>query len=145
MMQMIPETRLRRSTDVDIPTCGAGAPQILGNWSLHSLGIKLLGLLVEWSALLDNCEALDLQFLAGLLDCCNPRRLLAQKALLLADDLARLGLDKVCLLQSSCGLVNLAKKRMTLGKLGRDGLLLHGLHCLHGRHGFHRLHCFCHL
>ena len=91
---------------------------------MHSLGIKLLGLLVEWSALLDNCEALDLQFLAGLLDCCNPRRLLAESALLLADDLARLGLHKVRRLPSRCSRVNLVKEGMTLGKLGRDELSL---------------------
>merc|ERR1719235_1246964 len=109
-----------------------------------SLGVKLLGLLVEWSALLDNCEPLDLEFLTGLLNCCDPRRLLAKEALLLAHDLACLALHKVCLLQSGLGLVELAKKCMTLGKLCRDRLLLHGLHCFHRSHGFHCLHCLGH-
>merc|ERR1719235_1254503 len=109
-----------------------------------SLAVKLLGLLIEWSALLDNCEPLDLEFLTGLLNCCDPRRLLAKEALLLAHDLACLALHKVCLLQSACGLVELAKEGVTFGKLCRDGLLFHGLHGFHGSHGFHCLHCFRH-
>merc|ERR1712118_451412 len=117
-------TEVQRSTDVEIPTSGAGSSS-----SDCSLAVKLLGLLVEWSTLLDNCETLDLEFLTGLLDCCNPRRLLAKGALLLADDLACLALHKVCLLQSCCGLVNLAEEGMTLGKLCGDWLLLHCLHC----------------
>merc|ERR1712193_381104 len=76
--------RLHRSTDVEIPTSGAGFSS-----SQCSLAVKLLGLLVEWSALLDNCETLDLEFLTGLLNCCNPGRLLAKGALLL-DGLHRL-------------------------------------------------------
>merc|ERR1719191_1644473 len=140
---MIRERRLWRSTDVEIPTSGAESSS-----SDCSLGVELLGLLVKWSALLDNCETLDLEFLTGLLDCCNPRRLLAKSALLLADNFACLALHKVCLLQSGCGLVNLAEEGMTLGKLCGDGLLLHGLHCFHSSHGFHclhRLHCLGHV
>merc|ERR1719235_211012 len=109
-----------------------------------SLAVKLLGLLVEWSALLDNCEPLDLELLTSLLNCGDPRRLLAKEALLLADDLAGPALHKVCLLQSGCSLVDLAEEGMTLGKLCRDGLLLHGLHGFHGSHGFHCLHCLGH-
>merc|ERR1719252_422486 len=86
---------------------------ILGNWSMHSLGIKLLGLLVEWSALLDDCEALDLQFLAGLLACCNPRGLLACEGLLLADDLARLVLHEITFGHARCSLAHLAGKEVT--------------------------------
>merc|ERR1712185_407081 len=93
--------------------------KFLEDWSMHSLAVKLLGLLVEWSALLDDCETLDLEFLSGLLTSCDPRRLLVKEALLLADNPACLGLHKVCLLQSSCGLVDLAKEGMTFGKLCR--------------------------
>merc|ERR1719263_1506701 len=135
---MIPRaSRLRRSTDVEIPTSGAGAPSHLR----RSLGVELLGLLVEWSALLDDCKALDLQFLTSLIACNNPRRLLATLAQLLADDLAMFVLHEVRLGEPSLGLVNLAKEGMTLGKLGRDRLLLHGLHGFHGGHGLHGLHC----
>merc|ERR1719378_627122 len=79
---------------------------------LPSLAVKLLGLLVEWSALLNNCETLDVQSLAGFLDCCSPRAKssLGMGASLLAHDLASAG-------------------------------LLQSLHCLHGSHRFHRLHC----
>merc|ERR1719506_1099934 len=57
---------------------------IIGHSSLRSLAVDLFGLFVEWSALLDDCEACDLQCLAGLIACCNPRRLLATLAELLA-------------------------------------------------------------
>merc|ERR1711965_239171 len=122
---MLLEPRLRRSTDVEIPTSGAGASSFTENLDKPSLTVELLGLLVEWSALLDDCEALDLQFLASLIACCNPRRLLATLAQLLADDPAVLVLHEVSLGEPSLGLVNLAKEGMTFGKLGRDGLLLH--------------------
>merc|ERR1719240_134933 len=38
-------------------------PKLSAERSMHSLAVELLGLLVEWSALLDHCETLDLQFL----------------------------------------------------------------------------------
>merc|ERR1719198_201711 len=118
--------------------------KVVEDYSRPSLAIKLLGLLVEWRAFLDDCETLDLEFLAGLLNCCDPRRLLAKEALLLADNLASLALHKICLLQSGCCLVNLAKEGMTFGKLCRDWLLLHCLHGFHGSHSFHGLHCLGH-
>merc|ERR1719327_1297029 len=121
--------------------------KLLEQCSLPSLAVKLLGLLVEWSALLDDCEALDLQFLTGLIACHNPRRLLAPLAQLLADDLAMRVLHEVSLGEPSLGLCNLAKESMTFGELGGDGLLLHGFHGFHGSHGlhgFHCLHCFGH-
>merc|ERR1719164_225235 len=97
--------------------------KLIGNRSMHSLGVELLGPLVEWSTLLDDCEALDLQFLPGLIDCCNPRRLLTAKAVLLADDLAMLVLHKVTLGEPGLGLADLAKECMTLGEPCRDWLL----------------------
>merc|ERR1719263_903360 len=142
-------SRNQRSTDVDIPTSGAGASclegpqthQLINDRSTRSLAVDLLGLLVEWSALLDDCEPLDLQFLTGLIACCNPWRLLATLAQLLADNLAMLVLHKVSLGEPSLGLCNLAKEGMTFSKLGGDGLLLHGFHSFHGSHGLHGLHC----
>merc|ERR1719159_274287 len=83
--------------------------------SLPSLAVKLFGLLVEWSALLDNCKTLDVQSLAGLLEGCG--------------SVPRLGL------------ADLAGKDMTPCELGRDWLLLHRFHCLHGSHRLHCLHC----
>merc|ERR550537_183467 len=137
------EQRLPRSTDVEIPTSGAGISCSLKIAHYHSLAVKLLGLLVEWSALLDNCETLDVQSLAGLLDCCDPgaKNSLGTGACLLAHNLA----SRV-LLEGSCsvarlGLGDLASEDMTPGELGGDWLLLHGLHCLHGSHCLHCLHC----
>merc|ERR1719473_853961 len=136
---MIREQRLRRSTDVEIPTSGAGT-----SGSYRSLAVELLGLLVEWSALLDGCETLDLQFLAGLLDGCNPTRLLAQQGALLADDPARLVLNKITFGHSGSSLAELACKEVTPGEPEGNGLLLHGLHGFHCCHGFHCLHCLGH-
>merc|ERR1712118_293497 len=92
----------------------------------------LLGLLVEWSALLDDCKSLDVQSLAGLLACCGPwpENGLGMGAGLLAHNLAGL-----CLLECSggiprLGLADLAGKDMTPCELSRDWLLLHRLHCL---------------
>merc|ERR1712124_9659 len=78
--------------------CPLPRPQTTRQCSLHSLAVKLLGLLVEWSALLDGCEALDVQRLTGLLNCCDPRaeNRLGMGAGLLAHNLASL-----CLLE--CG------------------------------------------
>ena len=115
--------------------------KLLEECSQLLLTIDLLGLLVEWSALLDDCEALDLQFLTGLIDCCNPRRLLATCAQLLAHDPAVLVLHEVSLGEPSLGLCDLAKEGMTFGEFGRDWLLLHGFHGFHGSHGLHGLHC----
>merc|ERR1719359_403643 len=73
--------------------------KLLYDCSLPSLAIELLGLLVERCSLLDNCKSLDVQSLAGLLDCCGPRakNSLGTGACLLADNLASTGL-----LESSC-------------------------------------------
>merc|ERR1719163_1176291 len=115
----------------------------LKDCSMHSLRIELLGLLVEWSSLLDSYETLDIQSFAGLCKCCLPASEvgLAACGFLLADNPARLGLLKVSFGQSTCGLADLACKGVTLGELCRDGLFLHSLH---RSHGFHRLHCFGH-
>merc|ERR1719393_767897 len=74
--------------------------KLLEDCSLPSLAVELLGLLVKWSALLDNCKSLDVQSLAGLLDCCRPRakNSLGTGARCLAHNLASLGL-----LESGCG------------------------------------------
>merc|ERR1711904_166257 len=114
--------------------------------SLPSLAVKLLGLLVEWGALLDNCETLDVQSLAGLLDCCSPR---AKNGLGLGADLLAHNLASLVLLEGSggvpsLGLTDLAGKDVTPCELGRDWLLLHRLHCLHGSHRLHCLHSFGH-
>merc|ERR1712146_741979 len=126
--QMLTEQKLRRSTDVEIPTSGAGSssPSQISQCSL----IKLLGLLVKWSALLDNGETLDVQSFAGLRNCCEPasKDRLGLGSLLLADDLAIFVLHEVRFSQSSCGLGDLACKSMTLGESCRDWLLLHCLH-----------------
>merc|ERR1711904_117784 len=133
------EQKHRRSTDVDIPTSGAGALCLILNLLGEcSLSVKLLGLLVERCALLDGCEALDLEFCTGLLDCCNPWRSLAANACLLADHPARLVLHEISFGVPTLGLADLTRKEMTPCELGRDWLLLHGLH---GLHGGHRLHC----
>merc|ERR1712139_35082 len=106
--------------------------KLLSDYSLSSLAIELLGLLVEWSALLDNCETLDVQSLAGLLDCCSPR---AKNSLSMGAGLLAHNLSSLCLLEGGgsvprLGLGNLAGKDVTPCELGRDWLLLHRLHCL---------------
>merc|ERR1712178_200969 len=87
---------------------------LLKDCSMHSL-IELLGLLVKWSALLDSCETLDAQSLAGLRNGCKPRAKLGLgcRAHLLAHNLASL-----VLLESSCsvpslGLADLTSEDMT--------------------------------
>merc|ERR1719272_2624673 len=101
------------------------------------LDVELLRLLVEWGALLDRDEALDVQSLACLLDCCEPSTervlLLGPEARLLAHNLAHLGLS------------DLACKGVAPGELCGDNLLLHGLHGFHGGHGLHCFHCLGHL
>merc|ERR1719420_887468 len=103
---MIPDKRLRHSTDVDMPTSGDGV-LCLVSCSMRSLTMELLGLLGEWIA------CLDASFLHGLhglhrFHCC-----------LLLHDLH--GLHGRCRL--SCSLH------------GLHGLhrchCLHGLHCFH--------------
>merc|ERR1719456_1960732 len=120
--------------------------KLLEDRSLPLLAVELLGLLVKWSALLDNCETLDVQRLAGLLDGCGPtaENLLGMGAGLLAHNLASAGLLESGRSVSRLGLGDLAGKNMTPCELGRDWLLLHRFHCLHGSHGFHRLHCLGH-
>merc|ERR1719473_2192406 len=115
--------------------------KLIEDYSLPSLAVKLLGLLVKWSALLDNCETLDVQRLAGLLDGCGPtaENLLGMGAGLLAHNLA-----SAVLLEGGCsvprlGLADLAGENVTPGELGRDWLLLHRFHCLHGSHRLHGL------
>ena len=144
-MQIFLEQRLRRSTDVDIPTSGAGALcLILKHLDECSLSVKLLGLLVERCALLDDCEALDLECCACLLAGSNPWGLLGAEACLLADHLARLVLDEVSFGVPTLVLGDLAGKEMTPCELGRDWLLLHRFHCLHGSHRLHCLHSLGH-
>merc|ERR1711924_420592 len=66
--QTLSRMKLQRSTDVEIPTSGAGASSFP---KIHSL-VELFGLLVKWSALLDSNETLDIQL-------CEPWRLLPSK------------------------------------------------------------------
>merc|ERR1712118_584754 len=121
-MQIFLEQRLRRSTDVDIPTSGAGALcLIVKHLDECSLCVKLLGLLVERCALLDYC--------AGLLAGSNPCVLLAKQACLLADPPARLVLHEISFGVPTLGLADLAGKEMTPCELSRDWLLLHRFHC----------------
>merc|ERR1711975_168117 len=113
--------------------------KLLEDRSLPLLAVELLGLLVEWSALLDNCETLDIQRLAGLLACCDPRTedSLRVGAGLLAHNLAGFGLLEGGSSVPRLGLADLPRKDMTPCELGRDWLLLHGLHCFgHCRKGF---------
>merc|ERR1719503_96205 len=110
----------------------------------YSLGVQLLGLLVEGSALLDGAEALDLESRAGKLHCCDPWALLGPEAGLLAHDATSLVLHEVRLLEASLGLVELACEGMTTCEPGRDDLLLHGLHGFHGGHSLHGFHCLGH-
>merc|ERR1711924_147566 len=67
--QTLSRMKLQRSTDVEIPTSGAGASNFP---KIHSL-VELFGLLVKWSALLDSNETLDIQSFASLGDCCRPK------------------------------------------------------------------------
>merc|ERR1719488_358786 len=76
---------LLRSTSVEIPTPGAGATHALKR--VCSV-VELLCLGVQRSALLDGREASNLQGLASLLHGLDPGGLLAQRALLLAHNLA---------------------------------------------------------
>merc|ERR1719231_132184 len=120
--------------------------KLIEDYSRPSLAVKLLGLRVEWSALLDDCETLDVQRLAGLLACCDPR---AENSLGLGADLLAHNLASLVLLEGSSsvprpGLADLASKEMTPCELGRDWLLFHRLHCLHGSHCLHCFHSFGH-
>merc|ERR1719230_1492250 len=120
--------------------------KLVEDYSLPSLAVKLLGLLVKWSALLDDCETLDAQRLAGLLHCRDPatKNLLGVGAGLLAHNLAGLGLLEGGGSVPRLGLADLASKDVAPCELGRDWLLLHRFHCLHCSHGFHCLHCLGH-
>merc|ERR1711967_133351 len=116
----------------------AGASQ--GEVNLCQLGVVVgLGCLVEWSALLDSHEALDTQLLACLLNCCSPSLdvgvgLLAGSACLAGDNLARLALHEVGLLQATGSLLLVALEHAELlANLHR----FHRLHCLHGLHRLH--------
>merc|ERR1719420_1668381 len=117
--------------------------KLIEDYSRPSLAVKLLGLLVKWSALLECCETLDVQRLTSLLAGCDPRaeNSLGLGAHLLAHNLAGLGLLEGGSSVPRLGLADLASKDMTPCKLGRDWLLLHRFHCLHGSHGLHCLHC----
>merc|ERR1719181_424855 len=106
--------------------------------------------LVEWSALLDSHEALDTQLLACLLNCCSPSLdvgvgLLAGSTCLAGDNLARLALHKVGLLQATGSLLLVALEHAELlaNLHGFHGF--HGLHCLHRLHGLHCLHWESHV
>merc|ERR1719240_1835840 len=112
--------------------------KLIEDYSRPSLAVKLLGLLVEWSALLDSCETLDAQSLAGLVNGCKPRAKfsLGCCAHLLAHNLASLVLLESGSSLPTLALGDLASEEMTPRELGRDWLLLHGFHGLHGGHRF---------
>merc|ERR1712224_989190 len=88
--------------DVDSPTTGAAA-------TLKRSVEELLGLLVERCTLLDSDEALHVQCLPCLLDCCCPAldvgvSLLAGCSLLLSHNLSALVLHQIRLGQATKGL-----------------------------------------
>merc|ERR1712185_153485 len=109
--------------------------KLVEEFSLPSIAVELLGLLVKWSALLDSNKTLDVQSFASFLDCCHPR---AKDSLCASADLLAHNLAILVLLES-CGSVprlvlgDLTGKEMTPCQLCRDWLLLHGPPCLHGR------------
>merc|ERR1711988_1187512 len=78
--------------------------KIIEDYSLPSLAVELLGLLVERCSLLDDCKSLDVQSLTGLLDCCGQgaEDSLGMCASLLADNLAGTGLLESGCSQSPC-------------------------------------------
>merc|ERR1719420_2905145 len=135
---MIPDKRLRHSTDVDMPTSGDGV-LCLVSCSMRSLTMELLGLLGEWIA------CLDASFLHGLHGLHSSHSFHG-----LHRFHCRLFLHDLHGLHSSHGLHGLHRFHCCLllhdlhGLHGRCRLScsLHGLHGLHRCHCLHGLHCF---
>merc|ERR1719424_2197765 len=104
----------------------------------HSLGVDLLGLLVQRSAPLDRNEACQTKRLLGLLHGHGPAldasiRLLALRVGLLGHDLPILVLHKIALGKARAGLLLVAAEDGSPSALTlRDFRHLHGLLLLHG-------------
>merc|ERR1711924_295426 len=99
--QTLSRMKLQRSTDVEIPTSGAGSSSFP---KIRSL-VELFGLLVKWSTLLDSNETLDVQRFTSLLDCCKPwaKNSLGPRADLLAHNAtSRVLLEVRCFQSSLC-------------------------------------------
>merc|ERR1719158_645923 len=108
---------------------------------LCSCVVELLRLCVQGCALLDRGESRDLQGLARLCASLHPWVLLAQRALLLAHDLAVLVLGQVLSSQATNGLGLASAEHHGIGHATPSNLA-HALllHCLHGLHGCLLLH-----
>merc|ERR1719158_2267561 len=108
---------------------------------LCSCVVELLRLCVQGCALLDRGESRDLQGLARLCASLHPWVLLAQRALLLAHNLAVLVLGQVLSSQATNGLGLASAEHHGIGHATPSNLA-HALllHCLHGLHGCFLLH-----
>merc|ERR1712146_826787 len=102
-----------RSTGVECPTPGAGASRRSCSTlqAKVSVLVELLGLDVEWRALLDRNETLELQRRARLLHSLHPgsdragEPLLGKRAFLLAHDFPPMVHEQIGLLQATRGLL----------------------------------------